>query len=476
MTRFAHLLLASLLPLILAMPALADTPNAPPLPATFDPPAVDAYVARQAKDKGYVGLSLAVMRDGKIVLAKGYGKTALDGESVQSETPFAVGSVTKQFTCACIFLLAEEGKLSVRDKVAKSYPDLTRAGDITLYDLMTHTSGYPDYYPLDFVDRRMLKPIAPDALIKEYAGGKLDFEPGARWSYSNTGFIILGRVVEKVSGEPFSRFLERRILKPVGMEHSAYEPRPDGKGLARGQTSFALGPAEPATPEAAGWAGAAGALYASAPDLARWDLALMGGRVLKPESYRLMTTPRELTSGKTQDYGCGLSVSRRNGETVISHSGAVSGFLAFNAMIPRTKSAVILLTNSEHVDAGALHRELLGLLLKDQSRREESVPVVQGLTVKEAALDMFRQMQAGTVDRNKLGEEFSLYLSERRVKEAAPRLKALGEPVSVEVENTTERGGMEASVVRFTFKSGAVKANMFRSPDGKVQQFLLSKG
>src|SRR5262249_42232262 len=156
----------------------------------------------------------------------------------------------------------------------------------TLYDLMTHASGYPDYYPLDFVDRRLRKPRAVDKVIARYAGGKLDFEPGRRWSYSNTGYLILGRVIEKVSGESLGKFLDRPLLRPAGMRHSAFEPSPTAKGLARGYTSFALGPPEPAVQEAKGWLHAAGGLTASAPDLARWDLALMGGKVLKPESFR----------------------------------------------------------------------------------------------------------------------------------------------------------------------------------------------
>src|SRR5262249_71738 len=155
--------------------------------------------------------------------------------------------------------------------------------DITLYDLMTHVSGYPDYYPLDFVDRRMLKALAVDQVIEEYAGGKLDFEPHSRWSYSNTGDMILGRGVGKGSGEPFCKFLEQRILKPTGMTHSYFEPGKDVPGLAQGYTSFALGKPELATLEAGGWIYAAGGLYASASDLTRWDLALTGGRVLKPD-------------------------------------------------------------------------------------------------------------------------------------------------------------------------------------------------
>jgi CubicO group peptidase (beta-lactamase class C family) len=454
--------------------ALADTPS-PSLPATFDITAVDAYVTQHVTKKGFVGLSLAVVRDGQIVLDKCYGQTALNGPPAATNTPFAIGSVTKQFTCACVLLLAEDGKLSVRDPVAKYFPNLTRAADITLYELMTHTSGYPDYYPLDFVDRRMQKPIAADDLIRDYATGKLDFAPGTRWSYSNTGYTILGRVVEKVSGEPFENFLTHRILKPLGMSHAVFAPDPTKAGLARGHTSFALGPAESAAFEAHGWTNAAGAIYAPAGDLARWDIALMSGRVLKSDSFRLMTTPRQLTNGRMVDYGCGLTISRQDNETVFAHGGAVSGFLAFNTFVPRLKSAVVVLANAEHVDPAALGRELLGLLLKDAARREETVLKVAGPSAKDAALALFRQMQAGQIDRSLLGEEFSIWLTDERVRSAAPRLKELGEPKAVEEQRVRERGGMEASRICFTFPMTVVEANMFRSADGKIQQFLLTK-
>jgi len=461
---------------LLVPAALARQPEPVALPKTFDPAGIDAFLAAQVRDRGFVGVSVALVRDGRLVLEKSYGQAASPGgPALTPTTPMAIGSVTKQFACACLFLLEQDGKLSVRDPVSRYFPDATRAGDVTLYDLMTHASGYPDYYPLDFLDRRMRRPIAPDELIRQYAGGKLDFSPGARWSYSNTGYIIMGRVVEKVTGEPFARFLERRILKPLDMAHTHYEPTPDADGLARGHMSFALGGAEPAPPEAPGWLGAAGGIYSTAGDLAKWDLGLMEGKVLKPDALKLMTKPRELSSGKMAEYGCGLSVGRRNGETVWSHSGAVSGFHAYNAMIPRTRSAVILLSNAEHVDDAGLHRELLAFLLRDEAKREEVVPAVAGPPVKDVVRSLFQQMQAGDVDRSQLGEEFSLFLSADRLKAAAPRLKELGEPESVEVDNVAERGGMESSRSRLKFKSGTVGVNMFRSTDGKIQQFLLSK-
>jgi D-alanyl-D-alanine carboxypeptidase len=457
--------------------ARAQSPKPGEPPKTFDLKAIDAYVAAQVREQGFPGMSLTIVREGKVVLARGYGKRSLEDETpVERDTPFAVGSVTKQFTCACILLLAEDGKLSVDDRVAKFYPNLTRSGEITLYDLMAHTSGYADYYPLDFVDRRLREPILEDALLAEYAGAELDFEPGTRWSYSNTGYTLLGRVVDKAGGKPMGQFLKERILDPLGMTHSAFEPGSDMKGRAQGYSSFALGPPEPVALESKGWLGAAGGLWATGPDLARWDLALMGGRVLKPGTLRLMTTPRTLNSGKSTGYGCGLNIREVEGETIWTHGGSISGFLATNTLIPRARSAVILLTNSEHLNPGAIHATILRLLLHDLKKPEApGVPKVHGPSPKEAALDFLHQMQAGKLDRDKLGEEFSVFLSEDRVKAAAPRLKALGEPEKVEVEGLHERGGMEVASLHFKFKTAELRALLYRTPDGKIQQLLFRK-
>lgn len=446
------------------------------LPDKFDVKAIDAFLDGQTKSGDYIGLSVAIVRDGKVILAKGYGKRSLKPEEpVETDTMFAAGSVTKQFTAACVFLLAEEGKLSISDPVAKWYPELTKAKEIKLYDLLTHSSGYTDYYPLDFVDRRMEKPIDPDQLLKEYAGTKLDFEPGHRWSYSNTGFVLLGRIVERVSGKPYGEFLSERILKPLGMEHTVFDPKPGQPGMARGYTGFALGPPEPAGREAPGWIHAAGALYTTPSDLAKWDIALVSGKVLKPDSYQVMTTPRELADGRFKDYGCGIGVSRKRGETILKHSGAVCGFLTYNAVLPRTKSAVILMANDERQDASDVFEPLLELLLKAQEPPKPDVPAIKGPPAKVAALDLFRELQSGKVNRDCLGEDYSLYLTEERVKGAKERLGPLGEPTKVEVDPTAERGGMEVAMVHFTFKNSKMKGLMYRTPDGKIQEFLIYK-
>lgn len=458
--------------LLLAAPAYPQ----PAAPKSFDLKAIDKYVEQYVADKGTVGLSVAIMRDGKVVFAKGYGFRNLESKQlVEPETSFAVGSITKQFTCACILLLAEDGKLSVNDPVAKYFPNLTRAKDITLLDLMNHTSGYPDYYPLDFLDRRMLKSISLEGLCKDYAAVKLDFEPGSRFSYSNTGYIILGGVVEKITGGKFADFLQKRILRPLKMEHSQFGTSAGLPSPATGYTAFALDPSAPAKPEADGWIEAAGGLWASASDLLKWDLALVEGKVLKPESYELMIKPRKLSNGKMSDYGCGLRVGFLNGDPILVHTGGVSGFVSYNSVLPRTRSGLVVLSNTEHISVQPMRAVLAELLAKDiEAKEAPAVPKIDGPSPREVVTSFIKELAEGKLDRSKLGEEFSIYLTEEKVKSSSAKFKDLGAPETVEPGSANERGGMEVVSVKVGFKGGQkMRASLYRTPDGKIQQLLL---
>jgi CubicO group peptidase (beta-lactamase class C family) len=462
-----------------------------PAPLALDGQSLSAFLEAEVAARGLVGLSLAVMRDGRMIYAGGAGRSAIETNApVTPETRFAIGSITKQFTSACILLLAEDGKLAVQDRVAKWYPGLTAASDITLLDLMNHVSGYPDYYPLDFVDRPMQKPIKVDDLIQTFGTRPLDFPPGSRYSYSNTGFVILGRIVEKVSGEPFGAFLERRVLRPLGMTHTAYEPEaPTGPGFAHGYVTFALGPPETATPEGRGWVAAAGALYSTPSDLATWDLALMDGKVLKADSYRVMTAPRKLSDGSMSDYGCGLAIGRRGDQQVLGHNGAVAGFYAQNTMVPATRSAAVLLSN---FDASAAVNATYARVLNALAPRPPSptakpageaakkpgpsgVPAIAGPPATEAARLLFLALQKGQVDRARLGEEYSAFLTDAKIRGASTRLEPYGEPGKVALQSASERGGMEVTYTRLVFAKGILQGLMYRTPDGKVQQFFVLK-
>jgi CubicO group peptidase (beta-lactamase class C family) len=441
----------------------------PAPPTTFDPTAIDAWTSAELTRRGIVGAQLVIVKDGQTVLARNYGLRAMGGDAVTNDTSFAIGSITKQFVCAAALALEQDKKLALDEKVAKYYPKLTRAADITLDDLGSHLSGYPDFYPLDFLDRRMKQPILPDALIERYATAPLDFEPRTRWSYSNTGFIVLGRVIEKVANEPLAAFLAKRVFAPAGMQHGSLDPKDDAPGLAKGHAHFALGEAEPIQREAEGWIHAAGGIYASADDLVRWDLALVDGKVLGPKALARLTTSRTTTDGRTTDYGCGLGVRHQGGELVWSHTGAVSGFHAYNTIVPRTRSAVVLLVNTEGGSTGEIHQEIVGLLLAPPA----NVPKVAGPPAAEAARELFLQLQSGKLDRSRIGEELSIYYDDARIAAAVPRLAALGKPTRVEAGKPRERGGMEVTTVEIAFASRVVKAMLYRTPDGIVQEFLL---
>ncbi len=445
-------------------PARPEPERLPP-PAAFDPAAIDAWVAAEVKRRGAVGAALVVVRGGKTELARGYGvRRAGTAEPVDADTPFAIGSVSKQFACAAALTLADEGKLAMTDRVAKYYPALSGAAEIELADLGAHTAGYRDYYPLDYVDRRMTAPIAPDELIARYAGLPLDFAPRSRASYSNTGFVLLARIVERVSGAAYGTLLAERFWKPLGMTRTTLVRPPDA---ATGHEAFLLGEPAPAVAEAGGWLFGAADIWASANDLARWDVGFADGTVLSEAARRAMATPRQIASGRSAGYGCGLGSRQVAGETVLVHSGWVGGFVAFNAIVPRTRTAVVLLVNDQHVDLGDLHDRVLRLALDDPS----AIPAI-AMPAAEAARALLLQLQRGRLDRGALGEDLDAYLDERRVAAAAPGLRALGEP-RVTLVSRGERGGLEVSQLSISFPGRTVSATMFRDAGGKIRQLLL---
>jgi D-alanyl-D-alanine carboxypeptidase len=440
------------------------------VPATqpIDVAKVDSVIRATVSDKHLVGLSVGVAQDGKVVLAKGYGLKALGGhDSVTAETMFAVGSVTKQFTCSAVLLLAQDGKLTLGDPVSKYFPKLTRAADITLLDLGNHVSGYRDFYPLDFVDREMQKPATADAIIDEYATRPLDFDPGTRWSYSNTNFLILGRVVEMAGGEPFGSFLSQRIFTPVGMTHTQFDPAEHTPAMATGYTTFALGAPFPAQPEGRGWAGSAGAIWSTPSDMLAWDMALIGGKVLSDDSYRTLTTPRQLKDGRSTGYGCGDGIREEGPAVVFRHGGAVSGFVAENIVVPATRSAIVLMANTDFASLDSLENHILEKLVP-----HVDVPTINGPSALDAARTFLVALQRGHVDRGTLGDDYSAFLTPQLVEAAT---KSLGPISDVEIANRGERGGMEVAQVRFKTGKQTAGALMYRTPDGKIQEVLFQR-
>jgi CubicO group peptidase (beta-lactamase class C family) len=434
---------------------------------TPDAAALDSLIAKAVAEHHLIGVSVGVMAEGRLILAKGYGVRSLEsGEPMTPQTMLRIGSVSKQFTCVAALRLAQSKRLSLSDPVARYFPRLTRAREITLRDLGGHLSGYRDYYPLDFVDRPMSRPREVDSIIAEFAGLPLDFEPRTRYSYSNTGFLILGRVIEKVTGLRYERFLERRVLLPLGLDHTRFDPSPEME-LAGGYTAFALGAPEPAVPEGQGWLGAVGGLWSTPSDLLAWDLALMSGKVVSADSWQVMITPLRLRDGRSTGYSCGLGVRDRGPALVLSHGGAVSGFTAWNAMIPATRSGAVVLANMDFAATRTITDAILNSLMPPGS-----VPAVAAAAPAEVARALLEQLRNGTVDRPSLAPEYDAYLTAERVQSAGRAIAALGATGTIEVTDQWERGGLAVASLRIQLGATPVQALLYRRPDGTIEEFL----
>jgi CubicO group peptidase (beta-lactamase class C family) len=459
-----------------APPGIVDPELQPP--ERFDVNAIDAYVRAIVDKEPMVGLSVGIMRDGEIVMAKGYGVRELTkNAAVEPGTPFAIASITKQFVCATASQLDADGVLSLDDPVAKWFPSLTRAEDISLFDALSHTAGYRDFYPLDYVIPRMADPIETDALIEEFGSQPLDFEPRSRYSYSNTGYLIAGRAIERSTGIELESLLKRRIFDPVGMKRTFFlgGPRSDVPAdAAVGHMAFALGAPEVAVPEGPGWTHAAGAMWSTPSDLLAWDRALVDGEVMSKDAYERMTERVTLSDGRKTGYGCGIGVARFHGEAILVHTGGVAGFVSKNVVIPRTRSAVVVMANSSTFSPFPLLDEILALVVAED-RDVPSTPAVAAEAPEVVARELFAELQAGVMRRDRLSSDFNAFLNDERLAEAAPRLRALGDPVEVETEWTGERGGMQVARIRLRFDANptVLVASMYRRNDGTIEQFLI---
>jgi D-alanyl-D-alanine carboxypeptidase len=230
---------------------------------------IDKVTTDALAKTGVPSASVAVVKDGQIAYLHAYGNARLDPETpAKPEMRYSIGSISKQFTAAAVLLLQEEGKLSLDDKVGKFIPGLTRANEVTIRQLLSHTSGYQDYWPQDYLIPMMFKPVNAQKIPDTWARKPLDFEPGTKWQYSNTNYVIAGLIVEKASGEPLLQFLQDRVFTPLNMKSVADTDKAKlGDRDPTGYQRYALGPPHPAPKEGSGWLFAVAELAMPAEDL-----------------------------------------------------------------------------------------------------------------------------------------------------------------------------------------------------------------
>ena len=313
---------------------------------------VDAYVDSQLKTQRIPGIGLGVMRDGHIVKARGYGLANVElNVPATAETIFQTGSVGKQFTATAVMMLVQDGKLGLDDRISRYFPEAPAAWrDITVRHLLTHTSGIADYGAEEntmakgVIDFR--RDYSEDELVRIFAALPLDFPPGTKWSYSNTGYVLLGVLIHRVTGQFYGDVLQERIFKPLGMtatriisEAGIIPHRSSGYRLVGSvlENQKWVAPSLNTTAD--------GALYTDVLDMAKWDSALYTTRLLPAASLAMMWTPVQLNDGKTYPYGFGWGIASANGHRVVEHDGAWQGYTMSIQRFIDDRLTVVVFTN-----------------------------------------------------------------------------------------------------------------------------------
>ncbi len=303
------------------------------------------------------GAALAVIKDGKNIKTAAYGLANLElSVPVKPDTVFEIGSVTKQFTAACVLLLQQDGKLSVDDKVAKHLPEIPAAWtNVTIRHLLTHTSGIKSYTGLDGF--ALTKHLKQKQFIEAIGTQPLEFQPGELWKYSNSGFNLLGFIVENVSGTNYWQFLRERLLQPLAMAHTT--DRNPGAVITNRADGYEQSDRHHVNRDYdLTDVFSAGAIVSTVGDLARWSGALDGDNPLSAKSKVEMWTPQRLNSRKPTKYGFGWFIDEVEGHRNIGHGGSASGFSASLQRFPDDRLTVILLTNTDEQVATTLARKL----------------------------------------------------------------------------------------------------------------------
>lgn len=449
---------------ILALAAATGFAQLPPPTQT----AIDQAARKALVDTGCASASIAVVRDGKVAYVQAYGDARLDPNvPARPDMRYKIGSNTKQFVATAMLLLAEQGKVSLDDRVSRFIPELTRGNEVTVRQLLSHTSGYQDYYPLDYVAPFMTHPTTLQAILDIWAKKPLDFEPGTQWQYSNTNYTIAGLIIEQVSNKPLFEFLRTQILEPLGMRSvidADHEKWSDTSPI--GYHRNAVGPLRLAAPEGVGWLNAAGELAMTAGDMALWDISLMNGTILNAASLRALTTEIDLKNGAHTGYALGLQVSNTNGHRKWSHGGGAAGFFSHNVTLPDDRISITVLTNSE---------TLAEFQIEGQIEKLVTAPVEdsQAAPALGRVRQLFSDLQDGKLERSSLTDDANAYFTAQVIADFALSLKPLGTPSAFSQTSKSERGGMTYRAFAIRLGDKSLRLSTFFTPDGRIAQYLV---
>lgn len=438
------------------------------LPATITAQ-IDQIASHALAESGVPSASIAVVRNGKLAYAHAYGDARLDPKTpATTAMRYSIGSISKQFTAAAILMLQQQGKLSLDDTVVRYFPALTDASHITLRQILSHTSGYQDYWPQDYVMPEMLQATTPRFIMDTWAKKPLDFAPGTDWQYSNTNYVIAASIVQKLTGQTPFEYLTQHVFKPLGMA-DVYDnnlhalPATDARGYHR----YALGPLHPAPKEGVNWLYGMAELSMTPTDLAKWDMAMLDRTLLQPASWQAMQTEVLLNNGLGSGYGLGVFVDRLDGHRMIWHDGEVSGFTDTNLVFPDNGMAVVVLTNQDAVGTS-------GVIAKKIAKALFAVHDPAASAALKQAQAIFAGLQHGKLDRALFSADGNAYFDATALHDYAASLAPLGKPASFTIRAARKRGGMQMRGYSVTFAKRKLAITTYTLPDGKLEQYIVA--
>jgi CubicO group peptidase (beta-lactamase class C family) len=435
---------------------------------------VAAIAEKVLAETGVPSASVGIVVDGKVAYAKAFGVAdKASGVKATPEMAYPIGSISKQFTATAALLLQQDGKLSLDDKVGKYFPELTRANDVTLRNLMTMTSGYEDFAPQDYIIPAWRKPIDPLVNVHQWAEKPLDFEPGTDWQYSNTNYVLLGLIVQKVSGEPLYQFIRERVLAPLKLPgvFNTYTQRE--KLQVTGYVSYAMAPVRVLPLEGTGWYFGDGDLAMPAATLLQWDLGIMNRSLLTPASYKEFETPFVLKSGKDSGYGLGIFVGKRGGHRMFEHGGEVGGYVSENMVFPDDHVAIVVLTNEVAASAASEIGGAIAALVLPEAK-PATTPATEVVAAFAPKLKtIMAGLQKGQIDRSLFTADCNDYFGKDALADFQSTLSPLGEVTTVTPARTSLRGGMTFGLYKVAFSGGTtVMVTVYLQADGKIEQLL----
>lgn len=413
-------------------------------------PVFDSLIKAYSVSGKFNGTVL-VARKGEIVYMKSAGYRDAEKKTPHSsEDIYQIGSVTKQFTAAVIMQLQNEGRLSVNDKLSKYFKQLPNADKITIEHLLTHTSGLFNYTDdTVLLKSDVTKHYTRDQMISIFSMYKPDFEPGTKWNYSNTGYSMLGYIIEKVTGKPYEKVVRERILQPLGMDQSGFDyTHLKNEHKSKGYYSISEGAVAPAPTVDSTIAYSAGALYSTVNDLLKWERGIATEKILPAASWQKIFTPYK------NNYGYGWSVGKAFGKAYMAHSGGIHGFSAFIMRIPQDELVSIVLDNGSGSASGIIARQLINIAMGEAY----TIPKAKTeLKIDKAIL----QTYAGEYE---LVPGFSITI---RLDGETLKAQATGQeefPIFAETENM------------FFYKVVEAKIEFIKDSSGKISSIILHQG